>query len=95
MRTVPSFLTEANISETLRELLTSSGKLQDQEWWDRACASLACHGAIKAGQRLEAREAAELLNQLQSTASARTCPHGRPTMIHLSSGELRRHFGRE
>jgi DNA mismatch repair protein MutL len=36
----------------------------------------------------------ELIRQLEKAASPRTCPHGRPTMIHLSAGRLEREFGR-
>ena len=36
----------------------------------------------------------ELIAQLERTASPRTCPHGRPTMVHLSSGRLEKEFGR-
>jgi DNA mismatch repair protein MutL len=31
---------------------------------------------------------------LEQCASPRTCPHGRPTMIHLSVAQLAREFGR-
>lgn len=95
VRAVPAMLARADIGAVLRELLASGGKVADQEWFGKATASLACHGAIRAGQRLDSREAAELLRQLEGTSSPRTCPHGRPTMVHLSSSELRRHFGRE
>jgi DNA mismatch repair protein MutL len=36
-----------------------------------------------------------LLNDLEACASPRTCPHGRPTMIHLSVDNLERQFGRK
>jgi len=45
-------------------------------------------------QLLSQEEMRELIGQLERTASPRTCPHGRPTMIHLSSGRLDREFGR-
>jgi len=35
------------------------------------------------------------LNDLEACASPRTCPHGRPTMIHLSVDSLERQFGRK
>lgn len=95
VRSVPAALKDADIPATISEILASAGKLEDQEWLDQAAASIACHGAIRAGQKLDGKEASELLRQLEETTSPRTCPHGRPTMIHLSSGELRRHFGRE
>ena len=51
--------------------------------------------AIKAGQVLSLEEQRALLNDLETCASPRTCPHGRPTMIHLSVDMLERQFGRK
>jgi len=51
--------------------------------------------AVKAGQALSPDEQRALLNDLESCASPRTCPHGRPTMIHLSVDLLERQFGRK
>lgn len=50
--------------------------------------------AVKAGQVLTPEEQRSLLNDLESCNSPRTCPHGRPTMIHLSVDALERQFGR-
>lgn len=51
--------------------------------------------AVKAGQVLSLAEQERLLRDLESCASPRTCPHGRPTMIHLSVETLERQFGRK
>jgi DNA mismatch repair protein MutL len=50
--------------------------------------------AVKAGQALTPEEQRSLLNDLEACQSPRTCPHGRPTMIHLSVDALERQFGR-
>ena len=50
--------------------------------------------AIKAGQLLSPIEMQELVRQLEACEAPRTCPHGRPTMIQLSAGELEKAFGR-
>lgn len=50
--------------------------------------------AVKAGQALSTEEQRALLNDLEACDSPRTCPHGRPTMIHLSVDMLERQFGR-
>lgn len=50
--------------------------------------------AVKAGQVLTSDEQRSLLNDLEACQSPRTCPHGRPTMIHLSVDALERQFGR-
>jgi DNA mismatch repair protein MutL len=50
--------------------------------------------AVKAGQALSLEEQRALLIDLEACESPRTCPHGRPTMIHLSVDMLERQFGR-
>ena len=50
--------------------------------------------AVKGGQTLTGEEQRALLNDLEACASPRTCPHGRPTMIHLSVDALEKQFGR-
>jgi len=56
--------------------------------------SFACHGAIKAGERLTQEEMQNLVRQLFSTHEPYCCPHGRPTVIKLSLEELNKKFGR-
>ena len=51
--------------------------------------------AVKGGQTLTTEEQRALLNDLEACNSPRTCPHGRPTMIHLSVDALERQFGRK
>lgn len=51
--------------------------------------------AVRAGKVLSQDEQATLLRQLEECRSPRTCPHGRPTMIHLSAHMLQRQFGRK
>lgn len=50
--------------------------------------------AVKAGQTLTSEEQRSLLSDLEACQSPRTCPHGRPTMIHLTVDMLERQFGR-
>jgi DNA mismatch repair protein MutL len=50
--------------------------------------------AVKAGQVMELSEMEALVQSLERCVSPRTCPHGRPTMIHLSAAHLAREFGR-
>jgi DNA mismatch repair protein MutL len=51
--------------------------------------------AVKAGKNLSVDEQRALLTDLENCISPRTCPHGRPTMIHLSVDMLERQFGRK
>ncbi|MCA9969065.1 MAG: DNA mismatch repair endonuclease MutL, partial [Anaerolineales bacterium] len=50
--------------------------------------------AVKAGQTLSTREMEAMITQLEACRSPHTCPHGRPTLIHLSVAQLARQFGR-
>jgi len=50
--------------------------------------------AVKAGHVLSKEEQEALIQGLENCESPRTCPHGRPTMIHLSVDLLERQFGR-
>ena len=60
----------------------------------RIIARVCKRAAVKAGQVLANDEQLALLRDLESCQSPRTCPHGRPTMIHLSVDLLERQFGR-
>jgi len=60
----------------------------------RLAARICKRVAIKAGQVLSLAEQRQLLQDLESCSLPRTCPHGRPTMIHLSVDALERQFGR-
>lgn len=50
--------------------------------------------AIKAGQVLSYPEMQGLVNQLERCENPLTCPHGRPTLIHMSNDRLEKEFGR-
>jgi DNA mismatch repair protein MutL len=50
--------------------------------------------SIKGGQTLSREEMEAMIRQLEACQNPRTCPHGRPTMVHLSAYQLAREFGR-
>jgi DNA mismatch repair protein MutL len=95
IRAIPTLVARANIIEIVSALLDSlASKESPSPWEEKIAQSLACHGAIRAGQQLSNEETRELLRQLEQTKQPRTCPHGRPTMIHLSAHQLEKEFGR-
>jgi DNA mismatch repair protein MutL len=55
---------------------------------------LACHAAVRAGDRLTAEEIAALLAQRELAEDSHHCPHGRPTTVRLSRHDLERLFKR-
>ncbi|NLT19767.1 MAG: DNA mismatch repair endonuclease MutL [Syntrophomonadaceae bacterium] len=55
---------------------------------------MACRKAIKFGDRLTMDEAGSIMTELVKLDNFKHCPHGRPTMVRLTSGELERMFKR-
>jgi DNA mismatch repair protein MutL len=95
LRGVPSALNDSDPAQGLREVLDlMSTEFRLMERRDGIAASIACHGAIRAGKSLGTQEMTELVRQLEGAENPNTCPHGRPTMIRLSVQHLERQFGR-
>jgi DNA mismatch repair protein MutL len=61
---------------------------------EKIIARVCKRAAVKAGQVLTPEEQRGLLLDLEACQSPRTCPHGRPTMIHLAVDFLEKKFGR-
>ncbi len=61
---------------------------------DRVAASLACRAAVRAGDVLSGEQQRALVEALERTDTPQSCPHGRPTMLHLGRAALERAFGR-
>ena len=99
VQAVPSphryFDAERCIREMIHELAHGSDLLRSaRNQNERVAMSFACKGAIKAGQKLAPAEMQELFDQLFATELPYHDIHGRPTVVRLGLGELRRKFGR-
>jgi DNA mismatch repair protein MutL len=95
VRAVPALASRTPPVELIAEVLTELETLPvAQSPRERALAAMACKAAVKAGQMLDLQEMREMVVQLERTPRPATCPHGRPTMIHLSHTQLEREFGR-
>ena len=95
IRAVSSLLTGAEPAQALKDVLDTMAEGGGFESWEeRAAYSISCHGAIRANETLTLHEMSELMRQLEGCRQPHTCPHGRPTMIHLTSARLEREFGR-
>ncbi|MBI4202224.1 MAG: DNA mismatch repair endonuclease MutL [Chloroflexi bacterium] len=95
LRGVPGDLRDAGPQALLSEALDLLARAVDPvRAADALAASIACHSAVRAGDLLSHQEMTTLVRQLEGTQSPHTCPHGRPTMLHLSATHLEREFGR-
>jgi DNA mismatch repair protein MutL len=97
VRSVPAMLADADIVETLALIIDDleTGRSPGREALEAIIIRRVCkQAAIKAGQILTFDQMQTLIRQLERCRSPLTCPHGRPTLIHLSAEQLAREFGR-
>jgi DNA mismatch repair protein MutL len=95
VRAIPATMSPAQVPEAISEVLDTARESRDASLsLESTLAVIVCHSAIRAGQTLSQDEARELIRQLENTRAPYTCPHGRPTMIHLSAAQLEKSFGR-
>ena len=76
------------LEESLAQLTGAAGAVSWQEKRDKVLISLACKGAVKAGQVLSEPEVVRLCQDLDRLPFAGTCPHGRPVWIVLTARQL-------
>jgi DNA mismatch repair protein MutL len=97
VRGMPALFSGSDAASALRALVEDFEEEEtplQSELEARLAARVCKRMAVKAGQALSAEEQRALLTDLENCDSPRTCPHGRPTMIHLSVNMLERQFGR-
>lgn len=97
VRAVPTILVSADPAEAVKAILEDleMGRRPGQRTLEEQIALHVCKRvAVKAGQVLSLSEMQALIRQLERCQSPHTCPHGRPTLIHISAEQLAREFGR-
>jgi DNA mismatch repair protein MutL len=97
IRAVPSILAVSDMRAALVDILEMMRQGDDplaERAEERLIATVCKRAAVKAGQTLSGAEMEKLVRQLEQTESPRTCPHGRPTVLHFSVEQLEQEFGR-
>ena len=98
VREVPALLGDTDVKGLVRDLAREAlaerqGSLLEERL-AAVCSTMACHGSVRAGRRLEAREMNALLREMEATPRSGQCNHGRPTYIELQLADIERLFGR-
>jgi DNA mismatch repair protein MutL len=91
---LPEFDPVPLIVETIGDLEESRRVHALEDLRDRILIRTACHSAIRAGEELSMEKMRALLEQIKAERLSFTCPHGRPTIVRLSKGELDKQFKR-
>ena len=98
VRSIPAVLIGLDPASALRVIVEEfeSDETPLQGEIEALIAARVCkRAAVKAGQILTREEQLALIEGLEACISPRTCPHGRPTMVHLSVNLLEKQFGRK
>ena len=98
VREIPALLGETDIKGLVLDLA------DDFAEWDEGlaltqrlgdvCATMACHGSVRAGRRLNGAEMNALLREMEATPHSGQCSHGRPTYVELKLADIEKLFGR-
>lgn len=98
VRALPAILAHVDAESLVHDLI------DDLEEWESLSsleerlkpimASLACHGAVRAGRPMALPEIQRLIEEWAQEGRIMTCPHGRRVAFRLSTDELARMFNR-
>jgi DNA mismatch repair protein MutL len=98
VRETPALLGEADVKGLVKDLaadIAGEGQgLALKERLEAVCATMACHGSVRAGRRLAPEEMNALLRDMEATPYSGQCNHGRPTYVELKLNDIERLFGR-
>jgi DNA mismatch repair protein MutL len=98
-RETPALLGQTDVQGLVRDLaadiLREGQRLVLKERLEAVCATMACHGSVRAGRRLTPAEMNALLREMEATPLSGQCNHGRPTYVELALGDIERLFGRK
>jgi DNA mismatch repair protein MutL len=98
VREVPAMLGTVDAAALVRDLADELAELGEafslKEKLEDVCGTIACHGSVRAGRRLNIDEMNALLREMEATPHSGQCNHGRPTYVELKLSDIEKLFGR-
>jgi DNA mismatch repair protein MutL len=101
VREVPSLLGTCNVKGLLADLAAELAETEANDEarllaarLDHVLSTMACHGSVRAGRRLNPEEMNALLRDMEQTPFTGQCNHGRPTYIELKLADIEKLFSR-
>jgi DNA mismatch repair protein MutL len=98
VREVPAMLGTVDAAALVRDLADELAELGEafslKEKLEDVCGTIACHGSVRAGRRLNVDEMNALLREMEATPHSGQCNHGRPTYVELKLADIEKLFGR-
>lgn len=98
VREIPALISGANVKKLVADLAAEiaewGGQFSLTDKLHHICATIACHGSVRAGRRLNIDEMNRLLRDMENTEHSGQCNHGRPTYIKLKLNDIEKLFAR-
>ena len=98
VREIPTLFRGADVKQLVQDLTDEiadlGAALAIKEKLEEICSTLACHGSVRSGRRLNGAEMNALLREMEATPHAGQCNHGRPTYVELKLADIEKLFGR-
>ncbi len=98
VREIPALLGETDVKKLVRDMAA-----EISEWGSEyalsdkihhICATIACHGSVRAGRSLNIEEMNRLLRDMEKTEHSGQCNHGRPTYVKIKLADIEKLFER-
>ncbi|MBT5110745.1 MAG: DNA mismatch repair endonuclease MutL [Rhodospirillaceae bacterium] len=98
VRETPALLGDVDAQALVRDLADEVMSLGEafglKERLEDVCGTMACHGSVRAGRRLNVPEMNAILREMEQTPHSGQCNHGRPTYVELRLADIEKLFGR-
>lgn len=98
VRETPAILGEMDASGLIKQLSDEVSEWDDMsglaQRLEAVASTMACHGSVRSGRRMQADEMNALLRQMEQTPGSGQCNHGRPTYIELGLEDIEKLFSR-
>ena len=99
VREIPALISGADVKKLITDLAQEVAEWQGQfsltDKLHHVCATVACHGSVRAGRRLNLEEMNRLLRDMEKTEHSGQCNHGRPTYVELKISDIEKLFDRK
>ncbi len=98
VKETPAIFGAINVKEMILDLADNLIAMEDtlpiEDKMRKICATISCHGSIRAGRAMKLEEMNAMLRQMEDTSFSGQCNHGRPTYIEMKLSDIEKLFER-
>lgn len=98
VREIPALLGETDVKKLIKDMAAEisewGGEYALSDKIHHICATIACHGSVRAGRQLNIEEMNRLLRDMEKTEHSGQCNHGRPTYVKIKLADIEKLFER-